>query len=659
VTDNSPPTVTCPAVAGASADANCQAAVPNVLGGVIVSDNCSAASAISLVQSPAAGTLVGLGPHTITVTATDAAGNSASCTTTFTVTDNTPPTVICPAATSASAGANCQAAVPNVLAGVTKTDNCSAASAITLVQSPAAGTLVGLGPHTITVTATDAAGNSASCTTTFTVTDNTPPTVICPAATSASAGANCQAAVPNVLAGVTKTDNCSAASAITLVQSPAAGTLVGVGPHTITVTATDAAGNSASCTTTFTVTDNTPPTVICPAATSASAGANCQAAVPNVLAGVTKTDNCSAASAITLVQSPAAGTLVGVGPHTITVTATDAAGNSASCTTTFTVTDNTPPTVICPAATSASAGANCQAAVPNVLAGVTKTDNCSSAGAITLVQSPAAGTLVGLGPHTITVTATDAAGNSASCTTTFTVTDNTPPTVICPAATSASAGANCQAAVPNVLAGVTVSDNCSAASAITLVQSPAAGTLVGLGTNTITVTATDAAGNSASCTTSFTVTGSGTAIKIVTLTNGSDNDSPTGPHLQAGVDVTWTYLVTNPGCEPLQYVTVSDSVTGVSPTYQGGDANLNGLLDPGETWTYTETGSAGFGQYENIGTATGTGYVSHTTVTNSNPDHYFGDPTPCPAGTFVYNIDPVTGDLNIKLTQFPAPNDNS
>src|SRR5439155_27319961 len=159
-------------------------------------------------------------------------------------------------------------------------------------------------------------------------------------------------------------------------------------------------------------------------------------------------------------------------------------------------------------------------------------------------------------------------GNTSSCTTTFTVTDTTPPTVTCPAATSTSANANCQAAVPNVLA--TVSDNCSAANAITLSQSPAAGTLVGTGTYTITVTATDAAGNSASCTTSFTVTGGqGTAIQIVTLTNGSDNDSPTGPHLEAGSDVTWTYLVTNPGCEPLQSVTVSDSVTGVSPTYQG------------------------------------------------------------------------------------------
>jgi Immunoglobulin I-set domain/HYR domain len=59
--------------------------------------------------------------------------------------------------------------------------------------------------------------------------------------------------------------------------------------------------------------------------------------VPNVMSGVSVSDNCSAPIGISLSQSPAAGTMVGVGTHTITVTATDAAGNSASCTTTFTV----------------------------------------------------------------------------------------------------------------------------------------------------------------------------------------------------------------------------------------------------------------------------------------------------------------------------------
>src|SRR5207245_1251171 len=151
-----------------------------------------------------------------------------------------------------------------------------------------------------------------------------------------------------------------------------------------------------------------------PARTTATGAANCQAAVPNVLSGVTVSGGCAGAGSITLSQSPAAGTLVGLGAHTITVTATDAAGKSATCNTTFTVNGTAVPTVSCPAPTSASADGNCQAAMPNVLSGVTVSGGCAGAGSITLSQSPAAGTLVGLGAHTITVTATEPAGNSAT-----------------------------------------------------------------------------------------------------------------------------------------------------------------------------------------------------------------------------------------------------
>src|SRR5204862_382204 len=203
-----------------------------------------------------------VGTNTITVTATDAAGNSATCTTSFVVTDNTAPTVVCSATPSAFADANCQATVPNVLGGVSVSDNCTPTNAITLTQSPLAGTLLGLGTNTITVTATDAAGNSASCTTSFVVTDNTAPTVICAATPSAFADANCQAAVPNVLGGVSVSDNCNPTNAITLTQSPLAGTLVRSDARRIREAATDAAGNRPTWTTSFVVTDNNAPTAV-------------------------------------------------------------------------------------------------------------------------------------------------------------------------------------------------------------------------------------------------------------------------------------------------------------------------------------------------------------------------------------------------------------
>ena len=46
-----------------------------------------------------------------------------------------------------------------------------------MTQNPAAGTLVGLGAHTITVTATDSATNHTDKTVTFTVVDSTAPTI--------------------------------------------------------------------------------------------------------------------------------------------------------------------------------------------------------------------------------------------------------------------------------------------------------------------------------------------------------------------------------------------------------------------------------------------------------------------------------------------------
>ena len=86
-----------------------------------------------------------------------------------------------------------------------------------------------------------------------------------------------------------------------------------------------------------------------------------------------------------------------------------------------------------------------------------------------------------------------------------------------------------------------------------------------------------------------------------------------GPVLTPGAPVTWTYVVTNPGTVPLSNVTVTDdngtpgnAADDFLPTFTGGDTNGNGLLDPGETWTYTASGTVGTIDYCNVGTASGT-----------------------------------------------------
>src|SRR5207244_10757143 len=54
---------------------------------------CNGSAPLQITQTPAAGTLVGLGVTTVTLNVIDAANNESTCTATFTVTDNIPPVI--------------------------------------------------------------------------------------------------------------------------------------------------------------------------------------------------------------------------------------------------------------------------------------------------------------------------------------------------------------------------------------------------------------------------------------------------------------------------------------------------------------------------------------------------------------------------------------
>ncbi|MBK6348250.1 MAG: hypothetical protein IPF68_20365 [Bacteroidales bacterium] len=100
----------------------------------------------------------------------------------------------------------------------------------------------------------------------------------------------------------------------------------------------------------------------------------------------------------------------------------DAGMNSTECYIDITIVDNQAPVITtCAPAQTASAGASCQAAVPDLTGLIALTDNCTQNGDFTITQSPAAGTLAGVGVTNITITATDEEGNSITCNTSFTV----------------------------------------------------------------------------------------------------------------------------------------------------------------------------------------------------------------------------------------------
>lgn len=202
------------------------------------------------------------------------------------------------------------------------------------------------------------------------------------------------------------------------------------GTHVLTVRVTDSHGATTEDSVRVDVTsDVIAPTVVCPEGRAEPADEFGRASIPNFLTDLVASDNCTAAAALVKQQSPSPGSSVDCGTHVVTLTVADASGNVTTCSTTFTVVDNTSPVVRYPVEVFRRARAECQAAVPDLLDRVTATDNCTPAGQLTLVQDPAPGTLVEVGTHDVSITVTDLAGNATVCVVHLIVADVTAPKV--------------------------------------------------------------------------------------------------------------------------------------------------------------------------------------------------------------------------------------
>ncbi|HAD12840.1 MAG TPA: hypothetical protein DCF33_10440, partial [Saprospirales bacterium] len=172
--DVTPPSLTCPANATVAANSSCQATV-GTRTAASLSDNCNPSPTVT--QSPVAATI--LTGHntvqTVTLTANDGNGNTSTCTMTVTVKDVTPPNVTCQSNVTINANASCQGALG--LYTLTGTDNCSPSLGYT--QSPSNGTILS-GHNTVqlvTLTASDDAGNTATCPLPVPLKDVTPPSI--------------------------------------------------------------------------------------------------------------------------------------------------------------------------------------------------------------------------------------------------------------------------------------------------------------------------------------------------------------------------------------------------------------------------------------------------------------------------------------------------
>jgi gliding motility-associated-like protein len=488
VSDDRPPVLAgCPADFSVPVDATTCSAIATWTPPT-ASDNCTA----SLIPtSPIApGATLGLGTHTITYTADDGHGNQSTCSFVVTVTDNTPPLFAgCPTDFSVPVDpTTCQAVVN--WTPPTATDNCTASLVPTSPDAP--GATFTLGAHTITYTADDGHGNQSTCSFIVTVIDTTKPLFAnCPVNISVPTAATSCTAVATWTAP-TATDNCDATPGIT--SNFNSGDTFSIGVHTVTYEATDAAGNKETCSFTVTVEDHINPTFTnCPSNLVVSASAtSCDAPVSWVVP--TASDNCTTTPVLTSNFNP--GDLFPIGVTTVTYTAKDDAGNATTCSFTVTVNDNTAPVFTgCPAGISVAANASCQAVV--TWNAPVATDNCS----FTLSSNHSPGETFPSGITPVMYTATDAAGNVTTCSFNVTVHDAIAPVFSnCPTDIRVSESAGCGANVNWTAPSVT--DNCAGTLALT--SDHVAGDFFAVGTTVVTYSATDVAGNRATC--SFTVT---------------------------------------------------------------------------------------------------------------------------------------------------------
>jgi len=445
--------------------------IPDYTSLAVISDNCD--SEVAVTQSPAAGTSF-TEETTITLTAEDASGNTKTCTFVVEVTPDTEaPELSCPAKQTLACDAT---ELPDYTDLASATDDRDTDPSIS--QSPAPGSpfIAGM---TITITAKDAAGNEATCD--FIVDyeeDTESPAIECPDVQELIPGEN----IPDYTSLVEVSDNCD--SEISVTQSPAVGTPF-TEETTVTLTAEDASGNTNSCTFIIEVIPDTEaPEITCPNNQNIACDVN---VIPDYTSLVSVSDDRDSSPVIT--QSPAAGSEFVEG-MTITISAEDTYGNSASCD--FKVSsevDVTSPSITCMEDQTLIIGEK----LPDYTSMVVVSDDCDAHPEIT--QSVPAGSEVS-GDLTISIIAEDENGNTENCEFKVTATsepDTTAPDINCINEQVLACDAT---EIPDYTDLVSATDNRDPNPTIS--QSPAVGSPF-VDEMTITITAEDNSGNSSFC----------------------------------------------------------------------------------------------------------------------------------------------------------------
>jgi hypothetical protein len=486
-----------------SCPANIVAVVPGTSGPIIwqpaiATDHCPGPITTTSTKIPF--DVFPLGVTTVIYTATDAAGNSATCSFTVTLTQSgnpcapdvtAPVLTACPAnITATTTGTNTTAVV--TWTAPTATDNCPGAVTVTSTQS--SGQVFAVGATTVTYTARDAANNTRTCSFVVTVQQNNPGTCT-----------NNQLLNPGCEPG-----QAGWASAAGPYNPTSTEARTGTGAIQLCASNTDRVWQFKTQTTPATLTFSCWAKV-----TGGSAGF---AYVKYLSSNFTVLGqqfigiNGTAYTQVSATLATPAGTAwveAGVGRNAgVTgcvifddACLTDGANPPNPC-----APDVTPPVLsACPPNQNLTTTGTTTTATWTP---PTATDACP--GAVTVIGNLNPGQTFVVGNTTVIYTARDVANNNSTCSFTITVTqqgnpcapDVTAPVLsACPAnITATTTGSNTTAMV--TWTAPTATDNCSGAVTVTSTQS--SGQAFAVGATTVTYTARDAANNTRTC--SFVVT---------------------------------------------------------------------------------------------------------------------------------------------------------
>ena len=477
VEDNDAPSIT--VVSGSvdiALDANGDASLAaEDVGGAI--DNCTANP--SLTVSPSSFDCDDLGSVTVTITATDDAGNTSIATKAVNVIDVTAP-VITVADITLNLTSNGVVSLP--LATASAADNCSSSA---VVYSVSNFTCADVGVNVVTVSSTDASNNSSTETFNVTVVDAIAPSITTVGTSPIFALDNSGMATISVSDVVASyADNCDVLSVTISPDSFDCGDL---GTVSVQINVSDVNGNTSAAIQDVVIVDDIDPTITVKSGavtTYLNAAGVATIAEGDVVASTS--DNCTLAPTVSL--SATSFSCSEVGSNTITITATDGSGNSSTATKNVVVMDTISPSITAPSAVTLSLGAGGSVTLPGNTASAS--DNC---GATTLTYSETSFNCSDIGTTNVVVTATDANGNDSEATIAVTVQDVTNPTLaLVSSGITLALDANGSTSLTTSQIVSSVSDNCSG---VTVSVSPSSFGCSDLGSNTVTVTATDASGN--------------------------------------------------------------------------------------------------------------------------------------------------------------------